>query len=205
MLAESSLASGDAQAADRFEATLAAAIERGLVRDAVIAASEAQRADFWRLRETIPEAQGREGASLKHDISVEPARLPAFVDAGRALLERLAPGARLVAYGHLGDGNLHYNLSEPAGGDGGALAARAAEVRRAVHDLVAAHGGSISAEHGIGQLKVGELERYEDPVALELMRTVKRAIDPHGIMNPGKVLRDQSGSRARICRSRRNA
>ena len=162
----------------------------GLVRDAVIAASEAQRADFWRLRETIPEAQGREGASLKHDISVEPARLPAFVDAGRALLERLAPGARLVAYGHLGDGNLHYNLSEPAGGDGGALAARAAEVRRAVHDLVGAHGGSISAEHGIGQLKVGELERYEDPVALDLMRTVKRAIDPHGIMNPGKVLRD---------------
>ena len=139
---------------------------------------------------SIPEAQGREGASLKHDISVEPARLPGFVEAGRELLDRLAPGARLVAYGHLGDGNLHYNLSEPAGGDGGALAARAAEIRRAVHDLVAAHGGSISAEHGIGQLKVDELERYENPVALELMRTVKRAIDPLGIMNPGKVLRD---------------
>ena len=190
VLAESSLASGDAEAAGRFEATLAEAIGRGLAHDAVIAASDAQRAAFWRLRETIPEAQGREGASLKHDISVEPARLPGFVEAGRALLERLAPGARLVAYGHLGDGNLHYNLSEPAGGDGGALAARTGEIRRAVHDLVAQHGGSFSAEHGIGQAKVGELERYEDPVALELMRTIKRVIDPQGIMNPGKVLRD---------------
>ncbi len=190
VLAESTLASGDAEASGRFEATLAAAIERGIAIDAAIAASEEQRSAFWRLRETIPEAQGREGASLKHDISVEPARLPGFVEAGRELLDRLAPGARLVAYGHLGDGNLHYNLSEPAGGDGGALAARAAEIRRAVHDLVAAHGGSISAEHGIGQLKVDELERYENPVALELMRTVKRAIDPLGIMNPGKVLRD---------------
>ena len=136
--------------------------------------------------------RAKEGASLKHDISVEPARLPAFIEAGRALLERLAPGARLVAYGHLGDGNLHYNLSEPAGGDGGRLAGQADAIRRAVHDLVAAHGGSISAEHGIGQLKVGELERYEDPAALDLMRRIKRAIDPHGIMNPGKVLRDQS-------------
>ncbi len=188
VLAECSLGPGDA---GRFEAALGAAIERGPARDAVIAATEAQREALWKLRETIPEAQGREGASLKHDVSVEPARLPAFVEAGRALLERLAPGARLVAYGHLGDGNLHYNLSEPHGGDGGALAARAAEIRRAVHDLVAAHGGSISAEHGIGQLKVGELERYEDPAALELMRTIKRAIDPLGIMNPGKVLRDQ--------------
>jgi FAD/FMN-containing dehydrogenase len=190
VLAESTLPSGDAEASGRFEAALAAAIERGIAIDAAIAASEEQRSAFWRLRESIPEAQGREGASLKHDISVEPARLPGFVEAGRELLDRLAPGARLVAYGHLGDGNLHYNLSERAGGDGGALAARAAEVRRAVHDLVAAHGGSISAEHGIGQLKVDELERYENPVALELMRTVKRAIDPLGIMNPGKVLRD---------------
>ena len=108
------------------------------------------------------------------------------------MLERLAPGARLVAYGHLGDGNLHFNLSEPAGGDGGRLAGQADAIRRAVHDLVAAHGGSISAEHGIGQLKVGELERYEDPAALDLMRRIKRALDPLGIMNPGKVLRDQS-------------
>jgi FAD/FMN-containing dehydrogenase len=189
VLAEASLAAGDAAFAERFESSLAAAIEGGAVRNAAIAASEAERAAFWRLRETIPEAQGREGASLKHDISVEPARLPAFVEAGRALLESLAPGARLVAYGHLGDGNLHFNLSEPAGGDGGALAARTEEIRRAVHDLVAAHGGSFSAEHGIGQSKVSELERYENPAALEVMRAIKQAIDPQGIMNPGKVLR----------------
>jgi D-lactate dehydrogenase (cytochrome) len=192
VLAEATLAASDEGFTARFEATLAAAIERGLIQDAVTAASGAQRDALWRLRETIPEAQGKEGASLKHDISVEPARLPAFIEEGRALLERLAPGARLVAYGHLGDGNLHYNLSEPAGGDGGALAGQADAIRRAVHDLVAAHGGSISAEHGIGQLKVGELERYEDPAALDLMRRIKRAIDPQGIMNPGKVLRDQS-------------
>jgi D-lactate dehydrogenase (cytochrome) len=190
VLVEASLAAADPALAERFQSTLAAAIEGGAARDATVAASEAERAAFWRLRETIPEAQGREGASLKHDVSVEPARLPAFVEAGHALLGRLAPGARLVAYGHLGDGNLHFNLSEPAGGDGGALAARTAEIRRAVHDLVAAHGGSFSAEHGIGQSKVGELERYEDPAALGLMRVIKQAIDPHGIMNPGKVLRD---------------
>ncbi len=190
-LAEASLAAGDAGFAGRFEAALAGAIEDGAAEDAVVAADSTQREALWKLRETIPEAQGREGASLKHDISIEPAKLPAFVEEGRALLERLAPGARLVAYGHLGDGNLHYNLSEPAGGDGGRLAAQAETVRRAVHDLVARHGGSISAEHGIGQLKVGELERYEDPAALDLMRRIKRAIDPHGIMNPGKVLREK--------------
>ena len=190
-LAEASLAASDAGFAGRFEAALAGAIEDGAAEDAVVAADSAQRDALWKLRETIPEAQGREGASLKHDISIEPAKLPAFVEEGRALLERLAPGARLVAYGHLGDGNLHYNLSEPAGGDGGRLAAQAETVRRAVHDLVARHGGSISAEHGIGQLKVGELERYEDPAALDLMRRIKRAIDPDGIMNPGKVLREK--------------
>ena len=155
VLVEVTLAAADEAFAARFEAALAAAIERGVVEDAVTATSGAQRDALWRLRETIPEAQAKEGASLKHDISVEPARLPAFIDEGRALLERLAPGARLVAYGHLGDGNLHFNLSEPAGDDGGRLAGQADAIRRAVHDLVAAHGGSISAEHGIGQLKVG--------------------------------------------------
>jgi FAD/FMN-containing dehydrogenase len=191
VLAEATLAAGDDGLAARFESVLATAAERQVLRDAAIAASESQREAFWRLRETIPEAQGREGASLKHDVSVEPARLPGFVEAGRILLERLAPDARLVAYGHLGDGNLHFNLSEPAGGDGGVLVARTDEIRRAVHDLVAEHDGSFSAEHGIGQFKVGELERYENPAALELMRSIKRAVDPQGIMNPGKVLRDQ--------------
>jgi D-lactate dehydrogenase (cytochrome) len=205
VLAEATHSEGGPALEERFQSALAAALEAGIAQDAAVAASEADRDAFWRLRETIPEAQGQEGASLKHDISVEPARLPAFIEAGSALLGRLAPGARLVAYGHLGDGNLHFNLSEPAGGDGGALAARTAEIRRAVHDLVAGHGGSFSAEHGIGQSKVGELERYEDPAALDLMRAIKQAIDPRGIMNPGKVLRAQPPAAEPGRRSRRKA
>jgi FAD/FMN-containing dehydrogenase len=192
VLCEATVAAAETGFRERFQAVLADAIADGGAADAVVATSDAERDALWRLRETIPEAQGREGASLKHDISVETGKLPIFIEAGRALLERLAPGARLVAYGHLGDGNLHYNLSEPEGGDGGRLAARAEEVRRAVHDLVAAHGGSFSAEHGIGQSKVGELERYEDPAALALMRAIKRAIDPDNLMNPGKVLKGDS-------------
>jgi FAD/FMN-containing dehydrogenase len=191
-LVEATAGSAAAEFIARFESTLAAAIECGQVDDAVTATSGAERDQLWRLRETIPEAQRHEGASLKHDISVTPGRLPEFIADGEALLARLAPRARLVAYGHLGDGNLHYNLSEPAGGDGGALQRQSAEIRRALHDLVAAHGGSFSAEHGIGQSKVGELERYEDPASLAVMRTVKRALDPAGIMNPGKVLREDA-------------
>ncbi len=190
VLVEASVSAEDPAFAARFEAVLAGAIEHGQAEDAVTAASGAQRDALWRLRETIPEAQRHEGASLKHDISVDPGRLPAFIAEGEALVARLAPRARLVAYGHLGDGNLHYNLSEPAGGDGGALERQGDAIRRAVHDLVAAHGGSFSAEHGIGQFKVAELERYEDPAALQVMRAIKRALDPAGIMNPGKVLRD---------------
>jgi len=191
-LVEATIAADDPAFRERFESALASGIERGHVVDAVAAASEAERAALWRLRETIPEAQRQEGASLKHDISVEPARLPGFISEGQSLVARLAPGARLVAYGHLGDGNLHYNLSEAAGGDGGRLLGQADAIRRAVHDLVAAHGGSFSAEHGIGQLKVGELERYEDPPALAVMRAIKQALDPLGIMNPGKVLRERA-------------
>ncbi len=192
MLVEATASANDPGFAERFEAVLAAAIEHGQAEDAVTAADGAQRDSLWRLRETIPEAQRHEGASLKHDISVAPGRLPAFIAEGEALLAKLAPQARLVAYGHLGDGNLHFNLSEPAGGDAGALQRQAEVIRRAVHDLVAAHGGSFSAEHGIGQSKVGELERYEDPAALAVMRSIKRALDPLGIMNPGKVLRSDA-------------
>ena len=187
VLAEVSLPQADTGLAEHFEAALVEAISQRRAADAVTASSGAQREALWRLRETIPEAQRQEGAGLKHDIAVEPRRLPQFIDEGRALLARMVPQARLVAYGHLGDGNLHFNLSPPAGpGDG--LTAAAAQVQRAVHDLVARHGGSISAEHGIGQLKVAELRRYEDPVALALMHAIKKAIDPLGIMNPGKVL-----------------
>ncbi len=188
VLVEVSLPHGDSDLAGRFEAVLAAAIESEIVTDAVIASSDAQREDLWRLREAIPDAQRREGAGLKHDISVEPAKLPQFIAEGRALIERLAPGARLIAYGHLGDGNLHFNVSAAAGTESAAPLAAGDVIRRAVHDLVAGHRGSISAEHGIGQLKVAELARYEDPASLDLMRRIKRAIDPQGIMNPGKVL-----------------
>jgi FAD/FMN-containing dehydrogenase len=188
VLAEISLPQADSDLAGRFESALAQAIAEGRAADAVTASSDSQREALWRLRETIPEAQRHEGAGLKHDISVEPQRLPQFVDEGGALLAGIVPGARLVAYGHLGDGNLHFNVSAAAGGDAGALAAAADQVRRAVHDLVAGYGGSISAEHGIGQLKIAELQRYEDPVALALMHSIKKIFDPLGIMNPGKVL-----------------
>ena len=191
VLVEVSLPHGDSDLGERFETALAAAIDQGVVSDAVTAASEAQREALWRLRETIPEGQRHEGASLKHDVSVEPAALPRFIDEGRELIARLAPGARLVAYGHLGDGNLHFNVSAPAGADHGAFERAANAIERAVHDLVARHRGSISAEHGIGQLKVGELARYEDPAALALMHRLKQAIDPQGIMNPGKVLAER--------------
>jgi FAD/FMN-containing dehydrogenase len=188
-LVEVALPQADPGLAGRFESALAGAIVARRADDAVTASSEAQREALWRLRESIPEAQRHEGPGLKHDISVEPRRLPQFIEEGRALLARLAPAARLVAYGHLGDGNLHFNLSPAAGEDGTKLAADGDAITRAVHDLVAKHRGSISAEHGIGQLKIAELERYEDPVALALMRSIKQVMDPLGIMNPGKVLR----------------
>ena len=181
--------------AGRVEDFLARELEQGALRDAVLAKSGQERDALWHLREQIPTAQTREGASLKHDVSLPVGRLAAFVAEAVPLLAVLAPGARTVGYGHVGDGNLHFNLSPPAGTARGsaeerAFIALAPQIERALHDLVARLGGSFSAEHGIGRLKVGELERYEDPVALDLMRRVKRAIDPDGIMNPGKVLRE---------------
>jgi FAD/FMN-containing dehydrogenase len=187
-LIEAALPVPQSELAERLESELASAAAAGLVEDAVLASSLRQRDDFWRLRESIPAAQAREGASLKHDVSIESHRLPAFIEEASALLTTLVPGARLVAYGHLGDGNLHFNLSSPPGADPQAFLARTGEVRRAVHDTVARYRGSFSAEHGIGRSKVAELVRYEDPVALALMRDIKRVLDPAGIMNPGKVL-----------------
>ena len=171
-----------------LERELAAALDAGLASDATLANSERERLAFWRLRESIPEAQTREGASLKHDISVPVARLPEFIERAGRWIEEHVEGAILVAYGHVGDGNLHFNLSQAQGATTGALKAQEAAIRRAIHDLVREFDGSFSAEHGIGRLKVGELERYAPPLELELMRAVKRAFDPHGIMNPGKVL-----------------
>ncbi len=178
----------------RFEEFLQAEVEAGRLRDAAVAQSGPQRDAFWSLRENVPLAQTRAGASIKHDVSLPIARLAEFVASSTALLARLAPGARIIGYGHLGDGNLHYNLSPPPGVVVGspqeqAFLASKPAVTRAIHDLVAELGGSFSAEHGVGRLKVDELERYEDPVALALMRRIKLALDPDGIMNPGKVLR----------------
>lgn len=171
-----------------IEEELGSALEANLILNAALAESEAQRENFWRLRETIPEAQRTEGASIKHDISVTTSELPRFIEECSGLLRELAPDARIIPYGHMGDGNLHFNLSPAVGADGPAFLALAPRIHRAVHDLVARYGGSISAEHGIGQLKRAELARYKSPVALEVMRSIKSALDPKGIMNPGKVL-----------------
>ena len=171
-----------------LEKTLAAALESGWVTDASVALSEREREAFWRLRESIPEAQRKDGASLKHDISVPVSQVPRFIELAGAWVEQHVPQGVLVAYGHLGDGNLHFNINQRAGTQAFQLQACEAKAKRAVHDLVQQFHGSFSAEHGIGQLKVFELERYANPVELDLMRRVKQAFDPNGIMNPGKVL-----------------
>ncbi|MDE2448445.1 MAG: FAD-binding oxidoreductase [Gammaproteobacteria bacterium] len=174
---------------DLLEQGLAGAVEEKLVLDAAVARNERDRTDFWRLRETIPEAQRLDGGSLKHDISVPVASIPDFIERGSRWLAEHVPDGRLVAYGHVGDGNLHFNLNQATGADRAAFLAREEPVKRAVHELVKDFGGSFSAEHGIGRLKVGELERYASPVELDLMRAIKRLLDPNGILNPGKVLR----------------
>jgi FAD/FMN-containing dehydrogenase len=185
-------ASRAAEALDAvLEETLGSALTEGLVLDAAVARSERQRAALWKLRESIPEAQRLEGAGLKHDVSVPVGALAEFVTRASQWVSANVPDGLLVAYGHVGDGNLHFNVSAAPGTQRDRFLAREEPVRRAIHDLVSEFGGSFSAEHGIGRLKVGELERYTSPVELALMRAVKRAFDPHGIMNPGKVLREQ--------------
>ena len=174
-----------------LEEALGAALAKGLVLDAALVRSERERAALWKLRESIPEAQRHEGASLKHDISLPVATLPDFVARAAPWVREHVPEGRLVAYGHVGDGNLHFNISQLPGGDRERFLGRADSVRRAIHDLVRDFAGSFSAEHGVGRLKVPELERYASPLELELMRAVKNAFDPHGIMNPGKILRER--------------
>ncbi len=177
----------DAPLNDLLEAGLGAGLERGWVLDAVLAGNEAQVAALWAMREGISEAQNHEGPSLKHDISVPVSRIPAFIErTDEALLERF-PGVRIVAYGHVGDGNLHYNISKPPASDDDAFKAQQAAISEIIYAATAAFDGSISAEHGIGQAKRDAARRYKDPLELELMRALKRALDPEGLMNPGKV------------------
>ena len=170
------------------EAALAAAIDGRIVLDATIAGSQAQRAALWGLRENISEGQRREGPNIKHDISVPVSAIPGFLRESERALSAAIPGVRFVVFGHVGDGNLHYNLSAPEGVLAAQFMDHAGVANRIVHDLVHAAGGSISAEHGIGQLKREELKRYKSPLELELMARVKAALDPLGLMNPGKVL-----------------
>ncbi|NBR52750.1 MAG: FAD-binding oxidoreductase [Rhodobacteraceae bacterium] len=165
-----------------------AALEAGLAHDGVIASSEAQRAALWKMREEIPEANRRIGAVSSHDTSVPLSAIPDFIARARAAIEAIGP-YRINCFGHLGDGNLHYNVFPPKGETKAAHAPRQREIQTAVHDIVHALGGSFSAEHGIGRLKVEDLERYGDPAKLAAMRAIKQALDPKGILNPGAVLR----------------
>lgn len=189
VLLENSDHESEAHARTQFEGLLEAAMEQGCVSDAVIAESLAQAQTLWQVRESIPLAQAAEGLNIKHDISLPVSSIPAFVEATDALLAQAIPGVRLVNFGHLGDGNLHYNVQAPLGLDAAAfLRDFEPEVNRLVFDSVVAFGGSISAEHGVGSLKVDHLVHYKSPVALDLMRAIKRALDPQNLMNPGRVI-----------------
>jgi len=189
VLLETSDQESEEHARAQFERLLEAALEDGCATDAVVAENIAQARALWHVRESIPLAQAEEGLNIKHDISIPVSRIPAFCAETDALLQRQIAGVRLVNFGHLGDGNLHYNVQAPEGGDMQAfLRDQEERVNALVFDQVQRFGGSISAEHGIGTLKVDKLPHYKSPVALRMMQAVKKALDPQGIMNPGKVL-----------------
>jgi FAD/FMN-containing dehydrogenase len=182
------LSSSRDDARDALESILAKGMEDGIVDDAVIAANLSQRAAFWKLRDEMSAAQKPEGGSIKHDISVPVAAVPAFIAEADAAVVKLIPGSRPVPFGHLGDGNIHYNVSQPIGANAADFLARWHELNAVVFAIVMRMGGSISAEHGIGVLKRDELPDVKDKVAISLMRGIKAQLDPLGIMNPGKVL-----------------
>jgi len=187
-LLELSDSESETHARERFEAVLGQSIEDGLVHDAVIAENIAQSKALWHLRESIPLAEAALGKSIKHDVSVPISRIADFVRTTNALVQRHFPGVGHVIFGHLGDGNLHYNVTRAPDMDEASLIAQQAKIYEVVHGSVHAHGGSVSAEHGVGQLKRDEMARYKDKVELALMRRIKQALDPQGLMNPGKVL-----------------
>jgi len=173
---------------DTLEAILGDAFEDGLVEDAVLASSEAQADALWRIRESIPEGQKPEGGSIKNDVSVPLSSVPEFIERATNAVEQAMPGIRVVPFGHLGDGNIHFNLSQPVGADTQAFLAEWDRFDRIVADIATGLGGSFSAEHGIGRLKRVDMDRYKSDVEMDLMRTLKRALDPKNIMNPGKVV-----------------
>ena len=190
VLLETSDHESEAHAREQFEKLLETAFEDGCVLDAVVAENLTQANQLWHIRESIPLAQAEEGLNIKHDISVAVSRIPEFVAKTDALLGAAIPGVRLVNFGHLGDGNLHYNVQAPLEGDSQAfLRDFEADVNTIVYDSVACFDGSISAEHGVGGLKIDKLEKHKSPVALGMMRAIKQALDPHGVMNPGRVVR----------------
>jgi D-lactate dehydrogenase (cytochrome) len=173
---------------ETMESLLADAIEQGIVLDATIAESLEQAKAFWFIRDFFGEVQRRIGASIKHDVSVPIAAVPAFIEEANAAVVKLIPGARPLPFGHAGDGNIHYNVTQPVGADGKAFLARWDEVNAVVFEVVRKYSGSISAEHGVGVMKRDILPEFKDPVALELMRTLKKTLDPNNILNPGKVV-----------------
>lgn len=189
VLLENSDSESEQHARERFERLLELALEDGCVLDAVVAESLAQAHELWHVRESIPLAQAEEGPNIKHDISIAASRIPEYVEYTDALLRRELPGVRIVNFGHLGDGNLHYNVQAPSEGDPHAfMREHEGRVNHLVYESVARFGGSFSAEHGVGALKVDKLQKYQSPVALSMMRAIKSALDPQRIMNPGCIL-----------------
>jgi FAD/FMN-containing dehydrogenase len=173
---------------ETLEAILSEGLDKGLVLDATICESLDQAKTFWKIREQFGEMQGREGGSIKHDVSVPVANIPAFIEEGNAAARKLIPGCRPLPFGHVGDGNIHYNISQPVGADKAEFLKRWDDMNDAIYKIVLKYGGSVSAEHGVGIVKRDYLPKIKDPVAYDLMKTLKRTLDPKGILNPGKVL-----------------